>query len=84
MDDVRYKHPECQDMAARRIVGSMEWCAVAFADRRMPAWVFADLLISARDEAERFRVWPRVCATLIARGHRIFAKFLPSEVPHAS
>jgi hypothetical protein len=67
-------HPESQDIVARRQVESLQWCATAWQEGRMPGWVFADIVISHRAEAARFEVWPRVCAALIARGFDIFNK----------
>lgn len=67
--------PEVQDMTAKRIADALSWCAEAHRDQRLPSWVLADLILSCQQDAARFSVWNRVCATLIVRGFPMFAKF---------
>ena len=66
-----------------RIVHVLDWCATEYAHKRMPASVWGDIVCSYMLEASPAGLWPMVCATMMARGHRMFADMLKKEVSYA-
>lgn len=73
------------DIKHHRMVHTLDWCARAYDTGRMPASVWSDIMCTIMLEATQTRgLWPMVCATMMARGHAMFADMLRTEAHHAA
>jgi hypothetical protein len=75
---------DLQQLKIQRMVAVLDWCATANLDGRMPASVYSDIVIAYMLEATTAGVWSMVCASLMARGHAMFADMLKKEAGYAA
>ncbi len=75
---------DLQQLKVQRMVAVLDWCATANRNGRMPTSVYSDIVIAYMLEATTAGVWSMVCASLMARGHAMFADMLKKEASHAA